>query len=410
MSAELLAGEARRRLGPVSRIEEPPSVSIVVLNRNGAGHLRRLLGGLAESTDYAQMELILVDNGSSDDSLDFIRGVEAPFPISIVANHHNESFSDGCNQGAELATGELLLLLNNDTVPFEPDWLNELVACWRRTGAGIVGPVLLRPAADSRWGYVVQHRAIEIVEEDGVLGPDRSSYGGEPFGPGFGEDEDSAVPPGACMLIERKLFELVGGLTHGYVYGGEDIDLGLKALSEGRRVVCSGRSLLLHDLGSTRERDTDSQRRRLIEGNRRLFWERWGPRLRRERRLKRLATRQGASSLGFCLKSGERTAQAAGRDGRLKALGDELTRRGHRWTVLCGETVDGLESFDYEVAVHLAGPARFAPRPSQFNVLWLSGEDAVPAIERSRYDLALNDGRAGRLVDTVLHTLGTRPT
>lgn len=64
-----LAEEVRRRLGPPPSRAEWPLVSIIVLNRDGAGHLRRLLAGLVERTDYPDFELIVVDNGSSDDSL-----------------------------------------------------------------------------------------------------------------------------------------------------------------------------------------------------------------------------------------------------------------------------------------------------------------------------------------------------
>jgi glycosyltransferase involved in cell wall biosynthesis len=106
MSARL-ATEIRRRLGPAPEVEAPPLVSIVVLNRDGAAHLRSLLAGLVERTEYRRIELILVDNGSSDDSIDLIHRASAPFPISTLANAHNESFSDACNQGAELASGEI---------------------------------------------------------------------------------------------------------------------------------------------------------------------------------------------------------------------------------------------------------------------------------------------------------------
>ena len=92
--ADALAEEARRRLGSVPRLDDWPLVSIVVVNRDGLSHLRRLLAGLESHTDYPSFELILVDNASGDGSLDFIRSARTRFPISIVANPHNESFSD----------------------------------------------------------------------------------------------------------------------------------------------------------------------------------------------------------------------------------------------------------------------------------------------------------------------------
>lgn len=393
-------------------------VTLVVLNRDGAGHLRRLLAGLSERTDYPRFEMVLVDNGSSDDSLDFVRRVEAPFPISIVANPHNESFSDACNQGAQLASGELLLFLNNDIEPFERGWLRELVACLREhDGAGIAGSTLIYPA-DCERGFRVQHRAIRIVEVDGMLGPDRSSYGVDPLGEGFGEDADSPVAAGACVLIERDLFDQVGGFTHGFLYGGEDIDLGLKVLDRGRRVICSGRSLLIHRLGSTRAREDGEWRTAIARGNQRLILERWGPRVRREYELDRLAgggfwaadgssaarstSEEEALALGFCLVSAE-TAGAAPGDDPLDRLTAELGRRRHRHAVLRGGEADDLRALDYDVAVYLWGPSRYLPKPGQLNVLWApDGGEALDPFECRRYDLVSHEADAGALIDAVL--------
>lgn len=400
-------------------MKQAPLVSIVVVNRDGAAHLRRLLAGLAGRTDYSPFELIVVDNGSSDESLDLLREASAPFSISLAANAHNESFSDACNQGARLASGELLLFLNNDTEPFETSWLDELVDCLRRSGAGVAGSTLLRPAEDSESGYRVQHRAIRIVEEDGLLRPDRRGFGVEPFGEGFGEDESAPFPSGACLLIERELFDRVDGFTHGYVYGGEDVDLGLKAIDAGRAVLCSGRSLLIHHLGATRAKDDNEQQHARASGNERLFRERWGPRLRREFELDRLAgggawaaadhrpppgapSRDEVLALGFCLKSSEPAPETSGSD-PLAALRDTLARRGHRCLVLREESLDDLRGFDYDVAVHLRGPARYAPRPSQLNVLWTAGDSGeVAAVDGGPYQLAWSGDDTESLLDAVL--------
>jgi GT2 family glycosyltransferase len=416
-SAAALAAEIRRRLGPPRGPERWPTVSIVVPNRNGAADMRRLVAGLAERTDYPGFELIIVDNASSDDSLDFIRRVEAPFPISIVANSHNESFSDACNAGAGAADGELLLFLNNDVEPLEPGWLRELVACRDTTGAGLAAATLLRPSPDREWGYRVQHRAIRLREEDGVLAPDRRGYGDDPFSEGFGVDLDSPAPAGACMLMERELFDQIGGFTHGYLYGAEDIDLGMKVLATDRRVVCSGRTLLVHRLGSTQTKESAARRIERAEGNRRLFWQIWGPRVRREYELDRLMgggtwavagqppgeahEHERALALSFCLKSSEPAPPP--RDDPLIPLGEELARRGHRCAILRGEEAESLTGLEFDVVVHLRGPARYMPVPGRVNVLWIaSHHDAVTGTEAGHYDLVLRDGLdADKLIDAA---------
>ena len=260
----------------------PPSVSIVVPNRDGLEHMQRLLAGLSEHTAYEPQEVIVVDNGSRDGSGEYLQRVRTDFPLTVVANERNESFSDACNQGARLAGGELLLFLNNDTEPFEAGWLAELVEGVHRDGVGIAGPTLIEPPAEPGDRYAVQHRAIRLREEEGVVRPVLDGRGDDPLGPRLGEDATSPIAAGACMLVERGLFDDVGGFTHGYFYGGEDIDLGLKTWERGGAFLCSGRSLLIHRLGSTRTREDAGQRRAIEDDNRRRLLERWGPRVRRE--------------------------------------------------------------------------------------------------------------------------------
>jgi GT2 family glycosyltransferase len=405
---DALAVEIRRRLGPVAERTAWPPVSIVVINRNGVGHLRRLLCGLSEHTDYPDMELILVDNGSTDDSLDFARRVSAPFPISLLVNHHNESFSDACNQGAGLASGELLLFLNNDVEPFEPGWLRELVACLDRDGVAAVGPTSIEPveAGASPCGFAIQQRGLTSIERQGLLVPGFRDHGADPLGEGFGRDLEGATISACCLLIDRDSFEAVGGFTHGYMYGVEDIDLVLKLRERGLGSVCSGRSFLIHRPGGTLSAVSRAQNQAWQRVNRKLFWSRWGPRARREYELEKLeegrsqAGRAELEALGYCLKAYESSAATALLDDVCAAL----RRRGHRCAVLVGDEVDGLEGLNYDVAVHLQGGARYILQPAQLNVLWSIGEPAAAvAGERSRYELVVTEPDA-----TVLPLDGQR--
>ena len=334
-----LSNEVRNRLGPCPKLRDPPLVSIVVLNRDGLEHLRRLLAGLVDHTDYPHLELILVDNGSSDGSLDFARRVEAPFPISIVANHHNESFSDANNQGAGLARGELLLLLNNDIEPFERGWLRELVACQLESGAGIVGATSINPpesgAADPA-AYNVQTRRVRMRE--GARGLEIAGHDPRTLlDESLGRDVEVPFAVGPCFLIPRNLFGEIGGFTSGYFYGGEDIDLCFKVRERGSSVRYSGRSVLIHHRRSTTRRLTAAGNGFSPQGNNRLLGERWGPRMRREVELDRLAgggfwaaeaeppatpsPSSEAMALSFCIKAEGLPATA---EPSLRALDAEL--------------------------------------------------------------------------------------
>jgi GT2 family glycosyltransferase len=410
-----LAGEIRRRLGEPPERARWPLVSIIVLNRDGVDHLRRLLAGLIECTDYPEFELILVDNGSSDDSLAFIRAVEAPFPISIVANAHNESFSDGCNQGAELAAGRLLLFLNNDIEPFERGWLRDLVTCLGQSEAGAVGATLIEPEPEPQpaagsLGFTVHQRGLIGRLTDDLPTTGFRDHGANPLDSGLGRDVEVSAVAGACLLIRRGDFDAVGGFSHGYMYGPEDVDLALKLRAAGLRIVCSGRSIVIHRTTSTLSAIDPELRASWIRGNRRLFWERWGPRLHREIEFDRLrggglwiesvaadadrevAARAEVERLAYCLKAGDPRDGECDDGSRelIEALGRSLRRRGYRCLTLWGGETGDLRGLDCDVAVHLHGSARLVSVPAQLNVLWVPDEDQPPgAIERSRYDLVL---------------------
>ena len=99
-----LAAAIRRDLTPAV-LERGPLVSIVILNRDGRDLLERCLRAVA-STAYRDVEVIVVDNGSTDGSAELTEGVALPFPLRVIRNAENRSFSDANDQAAALAGGE----------------------------------------------------------------------------------------------------------------------------------------------------------------------------------------------------------------------------------------------------------------------------------------------------------------
>src|SRR5262245_29479731 len=101
-----------------------PSVSVIVLNLNGREHLETCFTSLLEQQYAGAVEIIMVDNGSADGSIELVR---ERFPqICLIANEQNTGFAPAVNQAARQATGDYLALLNNDARAAS-DWLFQLV-------------------------------------------------------------------------------------------------------------------------------------------------------------------------------------------------------------------------------------------------------------------------------------------
>ncbi len=283
-----LAARIRSTLGAAPQRTDWPRVSIVVLNRNGEAHLRRLTAGLSAHTDYPSFELIVVDNGSSDGSRDYLRKLSPSFALTLIENEENLSFSAGNGQGAARADGALLLFLNNDVEPFETGWMRELVATCLGPGVGAAGATLLHCDKLEAGVPLVQHRGIRFRFKLGRLRPYNVGDGGTLFDERFGVDAEAPAVTGACLLVHRDLFEHLGGFPDGYRYGMEDVDLGLQIAAAGREIVCSGRAHLLHRESSTQDAQGREFKRVNRLGNQKLFAERWSAALRREYRLDRL--------------------------------------------------------------------------------------------------------------------------
>jgi GT2 family glycosyltransferase/spore maturation protein CgeB len=286
-----LADRLRERLGPPPQRATWPPVSAIVVSRDGRLLLERLIAGLIEHTDYPQLEVIVVDNGSDDGSAAYLNGLSTPFQLRTIASTDSLSFAAANAVGAEHATGELLLFLNNDVEPFESGWLKELVAALETEGVGAVGTTLLHaepPGAPLDAEPTVQHRAIGLRWETDTVRAFNLGDGEELWSADFGIERRCFAVTAACMLIDRARLERVDGFEAAYQFGSEDVDLGLKLVRGGSQLSASGRSVLVHRESSTQMREASEFRRINRTGNRRTLLRRWGPSLTRAYRLGRL--------------------------------------------------------------------------------------------------------------------------
>lgn len=218
------------------RSEQTRVCSIVMPVCNRGELTRDCLTALAALDGLPDYELIVVDNGSTDGTAEFLAQLGGD--VRIITKAENVGFAKACNQGAALAKGKYLVFLNNDTVP-QPGWLNALVAeAESDASVGIVGSKLLYPDG------TIQHAG--VVRDCQYLLPYHiyKSFAGEH--PAVNQRREFQIVTAACLLIRRSLFEEVGKFDEGYLNGLEDADLCLKVRERGYQVVYQPRSVVVH--------------------------------------------------------------------------------------------------------------------------------------------------------------------
>jgi GT2 family glycosyltransferase/predicted SAM-dependent methyltransferase/tetratricopeptide (TPR) repeat protein len=240
-----------------------PLVSIIILSWNQRRYTEECLAALDRHTSEPH-EVILVDNGSNDGTVDFLRNLAArDSRYRLIENRSNRGFAAGCNQGLVVARGKFLVLLNNDVV-VTPGWLSGLLDCYSLDQcAGIVGPLTNNASGIQGLG----------PQEYGRAGLDA-------FARQFrNHNRQRRIPSrrlvGFCMLFSRQLYQEIGGLDERFGTGNyEDDDFCLRAAIAGYRNLIAG-DVYLHHHGSVSFAGGGIDYCHTMNGNRSLFQEKW---------------------------------------------------------------------------------------------------------------------------------------
>lgn len=233
-----------------------PPVSIIVPTRNRVDLLHTCVEGIA-TTDYPDIELIVVDNDSDDpETLKYLDALGEAIPgVRAKVLRHAGAFNYSAinNRAAEVARGRLLCLLNNDIEMTEPHWLATMAVQTLRLDVGAVGPRLLYP--DGR----VQHAGVVIGMGNAAghahrfLAPNEEGYFYRHVLPQF----TSAVTA-ACLLVQRERFFAVGGLNErDFAVAFNDVDLCLRLNQRGWQSLYEPRATLIHHESVSRGLDRD---------------------------------------------------------------------------------------------------------------------------------------------------------
>ncbi|MDC7788830.1 glycosyltransferase family 2 protein [Rhodoplanes sp. TEM] len=242
------AGYRVRHLLP----DPPPRVSVVVPFRDRADLLHGCMESLLERTCYPDLEVVLVDNGSTSPEalrlVDHYRGRPA---VRVVAAPGPFNYSALNNRGVTAASGTVLCFLNNDTSAITPDWLADMVGYALQDGVGCVGAKLLYPNDTVQHGGVVL--GLSGVADHVFVNAPADAHGY--FGRLRLASNYSAVT-GACMVMRRAVFEEVGGFDETELpVSFNDVDLCLRVGARGYRNVVTPFATLYHFESASRGSD-----------------------------------------------------------------------------------------------------------------------------------------------------------
>lgn len=286
---EALLKSINERDFPKIQNQDETLVSIIVLNRNGLQHLQTLIPALLENTKGINYEFILVDNASTDESVDYVQNSignsEQKIHLQFIQNKENKSFSTANNQAAKIARGKYLLLLNNDIEPLA-GWLNYMLdSAEKIKGIASVGARLVYPyrkptrfinlLKKKETNYRIQHAGIAFKNESIQFRPYNLGKSRQFDDPQVLESAYKSAVTAACLLVPRDIYWQVDGLDEGYNYGGEDVDFGLKLLDAGyQNYYCADAVLFHHEFGTqSKEKKVEASKRR--EQNLKYFQSKW---------------------------------------------------------------------------------------------------------------------------------------
>jgi GT2 family glycosyltransferase len=214
-----------------SAFNSAPLVSVVVLNYNGARWLEKCLSSLQRQTILDQLEIIVADNLSTDGSDALAEKLLSPFPRGKFIQHgQNLGYCAGNNRAAEAATGRYLFFLNNDAW-LEPDCLEKLLAEVEREGAAVAEPLIMNYDDDS-------------FQSIGAFGFD--IFGLTSTRASSATTREVLMPEGCAYLIERELFNQIGGFDPEFFMFADEYDLSWRVWISGNRAIAVPAARLHH--------------------------------------------------------------------------------------------------------------------------------------------------------------------
>ena len=247
-----------------TRSPDVPLTSIIILTHKQLELTKLCLESIEDHTPEMH-ELIIVDNASTDGTLDYLRRYQSAHPnVHVIANKENRGFAGGNNQGLALSKGEYVLLLNNDTVVTD-GWLSRMLATFRNhPEAGLVGP-MSNYVSGPQLISDVPYKNMEQMHQFAKQVSENNS----------GQTAESFRLVGFCLMARRAVVDRIGGLDERFGSGNfEDDDFCVRAAMAGFKSLIA-KDVFIHHVGGQTFQALNIDYKRSLERNWDIFRSKW---------------------------------------------------------------------------------------------------------------------------------------
>lgn len=250
--------------------------SICILTLNHIDITQKCLLSVMNTEFDGSAEIIIVDNGSTDGTAEWLKSFQDKYDrdecrIVLVLNKYNRGCTGGRNQACRMATGEFIVLLDNDAEVIDSKWLSKLYEFYISKGqdVGIVGPKMVYPQNPG----MIQQIGLGVTA-NGKIG--YWGQGKNTDDPLYNESRELQGYPAACWLIRRKIFEEYGYFDEVYYpVNLEDVDFCYRIREKGLKIYYCPFVVLYHHEHITTKNTEDLSFMRVTLKNGKIFKERW---------------------------------------------------------------------------------------------------------------------------------------
>lgn len=250
-----------------------PKVSVIIPNCNHLKDIKKCISSITKKSTYDNYEIIIIDNNSyKKEIFDYYEEIQKDSRIKVIKYEGEFNYAKINNFGVEQATGDYLILLNNDTEVISESWIEELLMYAQRDDVAVVGAKLYYP------DDTIQHAGIVIG-----LGADRAAghihYGVDKDNVGYMGKlyyaQNVSAVTGACMMVKTSIYKEIGGLDEEFTVAFNDVDFCLQAREKGYLNIFTPYCEMYHYESRSRGMEDTSEKKDRFKKEVNLFRNKW---------------------------------------------------------------------------------------------------------------------------------------